>query len=117
LVGGWNTLFSYLVFAALYFLLRGYLHYMVLYVISSVLSITNAYIGFKLFVFKTRGHYLREYSRFYVVYGGALALNLLLLPLVVETCRISPVVAQAGLALITVAFSYFGHKNFSFKAA
>ena len=117
LVGCWNTIFSYLAFAALYFLLRGYLHYMVLFVISSILGITNAYVAYKLFVFRTKGHYLREYSRFYLVYGGALALNLVLLPLVVITLRLSPVVAQAGLAVITVLFSYFGHKNFSFKAA
>ena len=117
LVGSWNTLFGYLAFAALYFLFRSYVHYMILFVISSVLSITNAYLAYKLFVFKTKGHYWREYSRFYVVYGGALALNLALLPLVVVTFRLSPVIAQAGLAFITVICSYFGHKNFSFKTS
>ena len=115
LVGVWNTIFGYVAFAALYFLLRGYLHYMILFVISNVLSITNAYLAYKLFVFKTKGHYWREYSRFYIVYGGALALNLALLPLVVVTFRLSPVIAQAGLAFITVICSYFGHRNFSFK--
>jgi putative flippase GtrA len=115
LVGIWNTIFGYAAFAALYFLLRGYLHYMILFVISTLLSITNAYLAYKLFVFKTKGHYWREYSRFYAVYGGALALNLALLPLVVVTFHLSPVIAQAGLSFITVIFSYFGHKNFSFK--
>ncbi len=117
LVGAWNTAFSYLAFAALYFLLRTVLHYEVLLVVSSILSITNAYIAYKLFVFKTKGHYLREYSRFYVVYGGSLLMNLVLLPVFVVIFGLSPLAAQAGLSVFTVVFSYYGHRNFSFKPA
>lgn len=115
LVGGWNTLFGYLIFAALYFLLRQFVHYLVLFIISNVLSITNAYVGYKVFVFKTRGNYLQEYLRFYLVYGGALLLNLILLPVVVETFQVSPVLAQAGLMFISIIFSYTGHKRYSFS--
>jgi len=115
LVGGWNTVFGYLVFLALYYLLAGKVHYLILLVISNILSITNAYVGYKIFVFKTQGDYLREYLRFYVVYGAALALNFVLLPLCVELLRLSPPVAQGGLTFVNVLFSYAGHKNFSFK--
>jgi len=83
--------------------------------LSNIISITNAYVGYKIFVFKTEGNYLREYARFYVVYGSAFLLNFALLPLCVEILRISPVLAQAGLIFINVIFSYFGHKNFSFR--
>lgn len=115
LVGGWNTVFGFLAFVVLYYLFGRAVHYLILVVISNILSITNAYIGYKLFVFRTKGHYLREYMRFYVVYGGAMALNLILLPLAVEIFRLSPVIAQGGLMFITVICSYAGHKNFSFK--
>src|SRR3989338_5358541 len=113
LVGGWNTVFGYLAFAALYFLFRQNLHYMVLFIISNILSITNAYIGYKVFVFKTKGNYLKEYMRFYVVYGAAMALNFVLLPLAVELLRISPVIAQGGLVFVNVIFSYAGHQRYS----
>ena len=80
LVGGWNTIFGYLVFVLLYYLFSSKIHYILLFILSNILSITNAYIGNKVFVFKTQGNYIREYLRFYVVYGGAMMLNCVLLP-------------------------------------
>jgi putative flippase GtrA len=115
LVGGWNTIFGYLTFVALYYLLHQSIHYLILLIISNILSITNAYVGYKIFVFRTKGNYLKEYLRFYVVYGLALLLNLALLPLVVELLKINPVIAQAIIMFINVVFSYLGHKNFSFR--
>ncbi|MFA5839265.1 MAG: GtrA family protein [Candidatus Margulisiibacteriota bacterium] len=114
LVGGWNTLFGYLVFVGLYFWLGNRTNYLVLLLISNVLSITNAYIGYKLLVFKTRGNYFREYLRFYMVYGAAILINFLLLPIAVEVLKITPPVAQGILMWLTVVVSYIGHKYFSF---
>lgn len=115
LVGGWNTIFGYAAFVALYFLLADRIHYLILLIVSNILGITNAYIGYKIFVFKTRGDYWREYMRFYVVYGSATALNFVLLLVCVEVLKLSPPVAQGGLIFLNVIFSYFGHKHFSFK--
>jgi len=115
LVGGWNTAVGYGAFVALYHLLGHQVHYLFILVLSNIISITNAYVGYKIFVFKTEGNYLREYARFYVVYGSAFLFNFVLLPLCVEIFRLSPVIAQAGLMFINVIFSYFGHKNFSFR--
>ena len=115
LVGGWNTLFGYVVFLALYYLFADKIHYLIIFIVSNILSITNAYIGYKLFVFKTKGNYLQEYLRFYVVYGGAILLNLILLPITVEYFRFSPPIAQGGLMFLNVAFSFVGHKRFSFS--
>ncbi|MDD5593445.1 MAG: GtrA family protein [Candidatus Margulisbacteria bacterium] len=116
LVGLWNTIFGYLAFVAFYYLLGHRVHYLWLLILSNILSITNAYVGYKLFVFKTKGNYLQEYARFYIVYGLAFLLNFALLPVGVEFFRFSPVIAQAALTFINVAFSYLGHKNFSFKS-
>ncbi|MBI5399103.1 GtrA family protein [Candidatus Saganbacteria bacterium] len=117
LVGIWNTVFGYLTFVGLYCLLSVKIHYLFLLVISNVFSITNAYIGYKIFVFKTRGNYWQEYLRFYLVYGAALAVNFALLPIGVELLKISPPWALAGLTVINVIFSYYGHKKFSFRSA
>ena len=82
--------------------------------VSNILSITNAYIGYKIFVFKTKGNYLKEYLRFYAVYGVSILLNIVLLFLAVELLKANPVVAQAVVIWLTVIISYLGHKHFSF---
>lgn len=115
LIGGWNTLFGYFTFVGLYFWLHSTIHYIILLVISNILSITNAYIGYKIFVFRTKGNYLQEYIRFYLVYGVAILFNLVLLPVTVEMFNLSPPLAQGIIIWLTVIFSYFGHKHFSFK--
>ena len=115
IAGAWNTIFGYFFFATLYFLFSKKVHYMILVVISNIVGITNAYISYKFFVFKTKGNYLREYFRFYVVYGFSMIIGLILLPLIVELLHISPLVAQLFIVVITVIISYLGHRNFSFK--
>ena len=115
MVGGWNTIFGYFTFVALYYLIGHKIHYLALFIISNVLSITNAYIGYKTFVFKTKGNYLREYLKVYMVYGGAVILNFILLPVLVEFFRFPPPLAQGMLVFTGFIFSYFGHRNFSFK--
>jgi len=115
LVGIWNTIFGYSVFVALYYLFGQWAHYMFIWVVSTVLAITNAYIGFKSFVFRTKGNYLREYLRFYVVYSGSMLLNIVLLPLCVEILRIAPPAAQGGIICVGAVVNYLGHKHFSFS--
>ena len=139
LVGMWNTLFGYAVFAGGLYLLTGRVPHddMVAMVISQVLAITNAYVGYKLFVFRTAGNVLREYLRFYVVYGPFAVLNVLGLPLVAGlvrqaigqsawVLRAAPAatltipdparyVAGALVMALTVCGSFLGHKHFSFR--
>jgi len=123
IVGAWNTLFGYSVFAGLTYVLTGHVPYayMVANVLSNVVAITVAYVGYKLFVFKTKGNYLREYLRFYVVYGAAMLLGLALLPvfvvlvgLVLPRPALVPYVAQALVIPVTVLSSFVGHKRYSF---
>ncbi len=115
IIGGWNTVFGYGVFVALYFWFADSIHYLVILSISYILSITNAYIGYKLLVFRTKGNILREYLRFYVVYGASFLFNLATLPLFVEILNLNMYAAQAIVTMITILGSYVMHKNFSFK--
>ncbi len=125
LVGGWNTAFGYSVFAALNYLLTGIIPYayMVANLLANVISITIAYFGYKFFVFKTKGNYLREYLRTYLVYGATCLVSLAMLPVAVVLVRLVvanrvlvPYIAQAIILPIIVTSSYFGHKRFSFRA-
>ena len=74
ITGIWNTVFGILVYALLIKLL-GENHYILLAVVSNIISITNAYICYKLFVFKTKGNILKEYLKCYVVYGLSMLLE------------------------------------------
>lgn len=115
IVGGWNTLFGYGVFAFLYFLLSSKVHSAVILVISYVLSITNAFIGYKLFVFKTKGNLVREYLKFYVVYAGAFISNIIMLPVFMNVLRMNAYVSQAIVVMLTVMSSYVFHKKYTFS--
>ncbi len=115
--GGWNTVFGYGTFAAMFFFWGDYIHYMAIMIISYIVSVSNAYISYKFFVFKTKGNYLREYLRFYLVYGFAFILNIVLLPVSVEVFKINPLISQAAIVMVTVVFSYLGHKNYSFDVS
>jgi putative flippase GtrA len=114
-VGGWNTLFGYCSFALLYYLFSGKIHATYILTLSYVLSISNAYAGYKIFVFRTKGNILREYFRFYFIYGGAFVVNLLLLPVLMNVLLLSAYVSQAAITMFTVVGSYVFHKKFTFK--
>jgi len=115
IVGAWNTVFGFLSFMCLYLFFFKHIHYLIILIVSNILSITNAYLCYKYLVFKTKGNYLREYIRFYFIYGFAFCINILLLPVFVEIMHFTPVYAQGILVVFTVIISYTGHKNISFK--
>src|ERR1700722_2461010 len=75
LVGAWNTVFGYTCF---FFITRGLSHVMPHYsyiaanLLSNILSITVAFLGYKWFVFRTKGNYLREWMRSLIVYSSAI---------------------------------------------
>ncbi len=115
IVGGWNTLFGYGVFAALYFWLGNSMSYLWILSISFVLSVANSYLGYKIFVFKTKGNIVRESLRVYLVYGVSFIFNLMMLPFLVEIIHLNMYMAQAFVTIVTIAGSYVLHKKFSFK--
>lgn len=115
LIGAYNTAFGYGVFAALWNLWNQSLHYIVILCISHVLSVTNAYFGYRIFVFRSKKDGWREFARFNTVYLGALAFNLMALPALVEWLNFHPLVAQGVVIFVTVISSYLFHRRFSFR--
>jgi len=126
LVGGWNTLFGYSTFAVLTATLKPYVpqSYMPAAVLSSLLNITVAFLGYKWFVFKTKGNYLREWVRCLAVYGSSIAVGVAALPFFVWVIRSTtrfdrqaPYLAGALLLGFGVIYNFLGHRNFSFRPA
>lgn len=126
LVGAWNTAFGYATFAILTAALNKSIpqSYMLASILSSLLNITVSFLGYKWFVFKTKGNYLREWARCVGVYSGAIGMGLVLLPIMVFVLRHhfhlqrqAPYIAGALLTGFSVVISFFGHKHFSFRSA
>jgi putative flippase GtrA len=82
---------------------------------GNILAITNAYICYKLFVFRTKGNILKEYLRFYVVYGGTMVLGFILMFCFVDGLKLNPIVAQCLGVPITIMVSFFSHRGYSFR--
>ena len=125
-VGIWNTAFAYASFALFTAILDRYMpaSYLAGSLLSSLLNITVSFLGYKWFVFRTRGNYLKEWARCLVVYSGGIVLGLALLPPTVflmsyatDRPRSAPYIAGALLLGLQVILSFLGHKNFSFKSA
>ena len=118
LIGGWNTVFGYGVFIALYYgTARFNIHYVVVLVLSQVINVTSAYFLYKRFVFKTKGNIIREYCRFCTFYWLSFAANLILLPASVELFGLNPVISQGLLIAVTAVTSYLWHANYTFNPA
>lgn len=114
--GGYNTVFGFLVFAGLYFLLETQLHYIVIAMIAQVLAITNAFLVYRYLVFRSDGNILHEYLKIYVVYGVTFVLSIVMLALLVELLGLHPVLAQFFVILVTVVVSYLGNSRFTFSS-
>jgi putative flippase GtrA len=114
LAGGYNTLFGFAVFAGLYLLLLDRLNYLLIACISQVIAITNAFVIYKFWVFKSQGNILTEYYKTYLVYGVSFVLGLVGLGLLVEVLHIHPILAQAIITILTVCISYLGHSHYAF---
>ena len=115
LVGGWNTVFGYGVWAALQYLLGSHVHYLVVVVIAWPLAVLNAYLGYRFVVFQSHGPVLAELPRFSLVYLATLVANLALLPVALATLPLNIYVIQGLFTGAVVVASYLGHKYYSFR--
>lgn len=114
-VGGLNTAFAFLVFAALQATLGRSVNYMIILLIAHVIGVLEAFILYRLTVFRVRGNILRDLARFESVYLFALGINAALLPLLVEFGHLPVILAQSVIVFVTSVVSFLGHKHFSFR--
>lgn len=124
LVGGFNTAVGYGLFAFLNWSFTGLGTYSYMYAtfLASIISITVAFLGYKWFVFRTRGNYLREWIRCVGVYGSSMVIGLVGMPILVPILQShmrqpqrASYLAGAIMMVVTILFSFFGHKNVSFR--
>lgn len=122
MVGGFNTVFAFLLFAGLAATAGRALDRADLPVLGSLVPLAGSYavavlVAFALYrrlVFRVRGHVLRDLARFVSVYAVSITLNVVSLPLLVAA-GVPRLVAQALIVVVITLISYVGHRWFSFR--
>jgi putative flippase GtrA len=114
-VGAWNTLFGYLIWAFMQYLLHDYIFYLFILVLAWFPAVLNAYVCYRYFVFRSKGSVWRELPRFSLVYVGTLCASLIGLPILLRLLPFSIYLTQALFTAAMVIVSYLSHKYFSFK--
>ena len=83
-------------------------------VCAHIIAVLVAFVLYRTFVFRVRGHVVRDLIRFQAVYLVSFAINLVVLPLLVSIGW-PRIPAQLSILVVTVLISWFGHKYFSFR--
>ena len=115
MVGSVNTVVGYGWFVAFELTIGRYWGYFASLAFAHVFSVLCAFVLYRRFVFKVRGHVWRDLGRFELVYLVSISINFALLPVLVEFAHLQPLVAQALIVFVTTLISYFGHRGFSFR--
>lgn len=117
LAGAWNTFLGYIAGLALYYGLEGRIHVVTVGVMANIFAITMAFMTYKLFVFRTKGNWLGEYFRAYLVYGATGVMSIGLLWLLVGGLELPFWLGQGMAIILTVVASYIFHARFTFKVS
>jgi len=115
IAGAWNTIFGYVSGLSIYYAVGDHVHVVFVALIANVLAITMAFLTYKIFVFRSKGNWLVEYFRAYVVYGATAVLGIGLLWILVDGANVPFWLAQGLAIFITVVVSYIGHSRFTFR--
>ena len=113
-VGGWNTVFGYGIWALMQFLLGDQFHYLVVVLLAWPIAVLNAYFTYRYIVFRSRRPVLKELPRFSVVYLVTLVVNLALLPVALQVLPFTIYGVQAVFTAVVVVCSYLAHRYYSF---
>lgn len=84
--------------------------------IAWVLSVTQNLFSFKLLVFRTKGHWLREYARMFVTYAGTFVVESVMMQVLSATLGWSLVLAKIPTLVVVTVLSYIGHRFFTFRS-
>lgn len=118
-VGIWNTLFSVAVVWILDRLIpydpHSIIQKQLVLTMSWVILVTHNFFTFKLLVFQTKGNWLREYGRMYVIYAVTFIVQSLLMQVISYLFDLSVFWANLPTIFVVTIMSYVGHKYFTFR--
>ena len=112
LVGGFNTVVAYAVFALLFAVLH--LPYLLALIIQYFITVNVSILTMRYYVFSSCGDFIKEYCKAWSVYIVMFLFNSVALSFLVEICHINELYAQAIYLTLSTIFTYLLHKYFSF---
>lgn len=111
-VGGYNTVFSYLLYVVFVYVgMTAQLALLLSFLISSI----NSYLTQKFYVFLTRGNYLKEYVKCLVTWMGSYVLNAALLFVLMKFVGLNAYFAEFVVLVLLTIYSFVVLKYFAFK--
>lgn len=116
LIGVINTVFGYLISLAFYYSLNKKINLVLILICTNIVTITFSFLSYKIYVFRTKGNWIKEYLRCYLVYGVTAILSSVFIWALVEKLNIRYWIAQGLSIVIIIITSYILHKNYTFKA-
>jgi putative flippase GtrA len=113
-VGAANTAFGYCLGLLVYKFLSSVFHILFISTLISIINITVSFLTYKLFVFKSKGGWIKEYLKSYLIYGVATLISVISIWFLVNGLNVPFWIAQGIVILLTAALSYFGHSKYTF---
>jgi putative flippase GtrA len=113
-IGVLNTVIGYSIGIFIYQTLAQNFNIFLIGLVANVLAISISFCNFKLFVFKTKGNWLSEYLKAYIVYGGNALISICLLWFFIEQLSLNIWFVQLIIIVLTTMISFIGHRQFTF---
>ncbi len=117
LVGGYNTVFGYLVFSGMYLLFERWIHYLVIGLLAYIVSLINSFTAYRLLVFQSAAPWRKAFVRFNSAQLIAMGCGMACLYVLVEFVHLSPILSQGLVIFASAVLTYLLHKYFSFPDA
>lgn len=114
LVGGYNALISYLLYAGILWFTNERSPQLAL-LISFLISTIHNFFTQKIYVFGTKGNYLKEYPKCFTTWSIGYFINMSLLALFTKIFNINPYLAEFFAMALTGVNTYIMLKYFAFR--
>lgn len=114
LVGGYNSAFSYIIFALALHII-GQEHYQICVALQWIISSVFSFINQKIFVFCTKGNWFQEYFKCCATWVISYICNAILLELLVRVFIKNVYISQLISILFAAVVTYVLFKHFAFK--
>ena len=116
LIGILNTAFSFTFFPVFYFLLHDKkLNYEIILALAYIFTTLFSFLTQRFFVFKSRGNYINELSKFILFQFVIYIINIIFLSVVLPFNIINIIFVQIVFALMIFVMGYFWNKFITFK--
>ena len=115
LVGILNTTVGYFLGLVIYSFTQDILWLPIILFFINAANISLSFLTYKLLVFNTRGNWVIEYLKCYIVYGANFILSMMVVWVLVEELGYRFWIAQGIALVIGVFLSFFLHDKFTFS--